>query len=1066
MLKLVDIKKDYVTKGVPTVHALRGLTINFRRNEFVAILGASGCGKTTLLNIIGGLDRYTEGDLIIEGKSTKSYKDGDWDTYRNHSIGFVFQSYNLIMHQTLLKNVELALTISGISKEERKQRALAAIKTVGLEGMEKKKPNQLSGGQMQRVAIARALVNNPEILLADEPTGALDSETSIQIMDLLKEVAQDRLVIMVTHNPDLANKYATRIVLMSDGLLTDDSRPYAGETEGELNAALNKKQEIIAAKGNKKQTSMSFFTATGLSFSNLLSKLKRTILIAIAGSIGIIGVSSVLSVSFGVRNYINNMQDDMLSEYPVTISESSISMTSLITGLSSWDQKELAQFDLTTDVGVNSMISYLINKYSDFTSVKTNDINENLISFVEGLPKESVSSLSYDYGLDPTNNIFTEWVRGQGETEEQRNQKHWMSLNGLTQMYIAELRTVDGFSEYAQFVNLFTNFMNQLPGDEEFIMSQYDFVGKNSRFPKAANEMLLVVDDDQTMTDFLFAQLGFFKEDEFINIAQRAVKLQELREKLENDEITKQQFEERKQQLIEKYYYPDKYSFDDILNKKLTYYPHETIWTYKDNVVENVTFVINIPYPKDGGGYENYEITYNLAYSEGEDLLEGTLSCPKILNNRAFDIQLNRNSGVKNDAKPYVGDWLFSLSYAGTTIEMNYVLDDLNNVTAYMYGNPLGASTYTVENLDKSTYYYPADADVTGWASSATEMKIVGIVKKKADVNFGSISRGIYYNKEFSKLVRDGAKNSDIVSHPSHGLKNYIGGIKENNGKAYDAYVEYRYTSYRKGENDPAYEIKGTANAINTSSGLGTLVSFSTSSTFDNDKSALRLIAGLATKYDTSDDGMILGGYVFEDLPQSISIYPKNFAEKKKVTSYLDKWNSDQDITIMSHGVEKSLSPDERDELTYSDTIEMIISVINTLITAITVALVVFTSLSLVVSCFMIAVITYISTMERVKEIGVIRSLGGRKKDVSRLFIAETLIIGLASGVFGILMTYVIQVILNLIVAQYGVFGIAALPIWMAAIMIGLSIFLNVISGLIPSMRASQQDPVVALRTE
>ena len=324
MLRLDEIKKDYLLKDQEPVHALRGITLNFRRNEFVAILGPSGCGKTTLLNIIGGLDQYSSGDLVIEGTSTKSYKDSDWDTYRNHSIGFVFQSYNLIPHQTLLQNVELALTIAGVSKQERRERAKNALKIVGLEGLEKKKPNQLSGGQMQRVAIARALVNNPEILLADEPTGALDSETSIQIMDLLKEVAKDRLVIMVTHNPDLANKYASRIVRMIDGLISDDSNPYSLEDEKKDLEEYNKNTEVKVNKGSKKKSSMSFKTAAGLSLSNLLAKLKRTILVMIAGSIGIIGVSTVLAVSHGVNNYIDDMQNDMLSTYPVSIEEESV----------------------------------------------------------------------------------------------------------------------------------------------------------------------------------------------------------------------------------------------------------------------------------------------------------------------------------------------------------------------------------------------------------------------------------------------------------------------------------------------------------------------------------------------------------------------------------------------------------------------------------------------------------------------------------------------------------------------------------------------------------------------
>ena len=404
MLKLYKIKKDYIMKDLESVHALKGITVCFRRNEFVAILGPSGCGKTTLLNIIGGLDKYTSGNLLIEGKSTKKYGDRDWDTYRNHSVGFVFQSYNLINHQSVLKNVELALTISGVSKKERRERAIEALRLVGLAGSEKKKPNQLSGGQMQRVAIARALVNNPEILLADEPTGALDSETSIQIMDLLKKVANDRLVVMVTHNPDLANQYANRIITMKDGLLTSDSNFYSGEKPEERAEILKNKN---TNKGRKEKTSMSFFTAMGLSLSNLFSKSKRTVLVAIAGSIGIFGVSTVLAASTGVRRYIDDMQDDMLSSYPLQIAEEAVDYTSLMTGLYSDPDSKIKEFDTSTRVGLNSMIDYLMDKYTDITSVKTNTINHDLVQFVKEIPEEYLFTTSYSYAIDPTNNIFT-----------------------------------------------------------------------------------------------------------------------------------------------------------------------------------------------------------------------------------------------------------------------------------------------------------------------------------------------------------------------------------------------------------------------------------------------------------------------------------------------------------------------------------------------------------------------------------------------------------------------------------------------------------------------------------
>ena len=1035
MLKLVNIKKDYVTKGVPTVHALKGLTVNFRRNEFVAILGASGCGKTTLLNIIGGLDRYTSGDLIIEGKSTKKYTDRDWDTYRNHSIGFVFQSYNLIGHQTVLGNVELALTISGVSKEERKQRAIAALETVGLKGMEKKKPNQLSGGQMQRVAIARALVNDPEILLADEPTGALDSQTSIQIMDLLKEVASDRLVIMVTHNPDLAEKYANRIVTMKDGLITGDANPYEGESKEELKAY--KDNTVSVNKGKKAKTSMSFFTATGLSFFNLLSKLKRTILITIAGSIGIIGVSSVLAVSNGVNNYVHHMQDDMLSSYPLQISEQSVDYSSLMSGLASMNDKEISQFDLRTEVGLDSMINYLMDKYRDFTSVKTNDINPDLIDFIYGLPKEQISSISQDFGLDLTNNVFSNWQR------DENSEKKYMSLNGLTQMYIAELRTVEGFAEYAMFVDLFTDFMKQIPGDQEYVLSQYDLVGENSKYPSNANEIVLVVDDNQTLTDLIYAQMGFYNENEFLNIARKAIKSQEVRE---NEKMTDAEKEAALAELDAKYVYPEKYSIDDIIGKELKYYKHDDIWSYREINKKTTTFSLNVPTI----GNLDFELSYNSNYEEkGILLLEGTMTYN---DNIVLDISCDRTDDIPLDpTNPFLGSWDFSFG----EYSMKLVFTD-TTVTMMMGAYPVAANTYTTPELTKTSgFMYDAEAD----AGKGETIKIAGILKKKKGVSFGCLDRGVYYTSAMTQKMMADSVNSQIVTDSNYGIKKYIGSPKELD-KTYSAYVTYTYTSFKKGDSDPQYDIPGYARALNTdfNSSLSSMFSITGSNNFDIDKAYLRSLCGLATKYNESGTG-----YVFEEVPQSISIYPKDFNNKKKVVKYLNRWNNDGELTIPNG---KVLAKDDRQELTITDTIEIIVNLINTLITTITIALVAFTSLSLVVSCFMIAVITYISTMERVKEIGVIRSLGGRKKDVSRLFIAECLIIGLASGVFGVLITYGLSLIFNLSIMQFGVGNIAALPITTALIMIGVSIVLNVLSGLIPAMRASNQDPVVALRTE
>ena len=1042
MLKLREITKDYVTKGVPTVHALKGLTINFRRNEFVAILGPSGCGKTTLLNIIGGLDRYTSGDLIIEGKSTKDYTDRDWDTYRNHSIGFVFQTYNLITHQSILSNVELALTISGIKKEERRERAMKALATVGLEGMEKKKPTQLSGGQMQRVAIARALVNDPEILLADEPTGALDSQTSIQIMDLLKEVASDRLVVMVTHNPELANSYANRIVTMKDGLITGDNNPYEGEKEEELAVAKEKKN---TNKGSKQKTSMSFWTATGLSFFNLLSKLKRTILVAVAGSIGIIGVSSVLAVSTGVNRYVSNMQDDMMSRYPLQISEQAVDYTSLMAGLSSMDNKELSKFDIRTEVGMDSMISYLMDKYTDFTDVKTNDINDDLINFIEEWPDRDkyVAAISRDYGLDLTNNVFSNWKR------DDETPAKYMSFNGLTQMYISELKTVDGFSEYTMFVDLFTDFMQQLPGEKDYILSQYDIVA--GKYPKNANEIVLVTDENQTLTDFLYAQMGFYEEEDFLNIAKKAVE-----EQKENPDSEK----------IKEYStYKSAYTFNEILNKELLYCEHDNMWEYKEMENDVCRLEEKMYNPEDIT--KPVTLAAEFSYNPYTNSLEGSLTMTTGEASFTIDdsfLNIVRNAEGPSDPDNYfVGEWFITSSLM-SSVDFKFIMnadgtddiqmkDDTNTyVSVLMPDSPHSYSKN--KETTHAGYMYEATPDT----SKCETMKIAGILKKKPDIQFGCLDRGVYYTKEMTAKYIADSLFSEIVKNGVHGIKAHINNPKKNKD-AYNAYVTYTYTSFKDSDN-PVYDVPGVARALNTDFGsaLSSMLSIMGTSNADVNAAYLRSLCGSAAKLN--EDGLT---YTFDDVPKTISIYPKNFDCKKSITKHLQEWNQEGDLTLPNG---KLLHKDDRHELTYTDTIEIIVNIINTLITTITIALIAFTSLSLVVSCFMIAVITYISTMERVKEIGIIRSLGGRKKDVSRLFIAECLIIGLSSGLIGVGFTYLLAFIFNLAIMQFNVGNMAILTIPTALIMIAISIVLNVLSGLIPAMKASYQDPVVALRSE
>ena len=1134
MLKLVEIKKNYVLKDQEPVRALRGVSLNFRRNEFVAILGPSGCGKTTLLNIIGGLDRYTSGDLIIKDKSTKNYKDRDWDTYRNHSIGFVFQAYNLIGHQSVLKNVELALTIGGVARKERKERAMKALEKVGLKGMERKRPNQLSGGQMQRVAIARALVNNPEILLADEPTGALDSETSVQIMDLLKEVAKDRLVIMVTHNPDLAEKYATRIVNMFDGKITGDTNPFDGvEQEKKLAFRCPKCGEIVREKVDKcpkcgaiaaypeekkeeqpvkkSKSSMSFFTATALSIANLFSKSKRTILVAVAGSIGIFGVSTVLAASTGVRNYIDTMQDDMLSSYPLSIAEESVDYTSLMTGLYADSDSKISDFDINTRVGLNSMIDYLMDKYADITSVKTNVINDDLVQFVKEIPEEYLSATSFSYGIDPTNNLFAEWEAtvAQDSSGNPIHEKVDISLNGLTQRYIAELTTVDGFGQYATYVDLFTDFMKLLPDglnddgvfdekDYAYIRTQYDLLG-NSRFPENENEIMLVVESDTTLTDLVFAQLGYYHEEDLMNIAQKAIR------KYATDRTP----EETDEYLDNKFPYPKSYSYEELLGKKFTYYPHDTIYEYAD-IADSSYNEYNLVL-RTGANDEFYVLNYSdntasallkgiiftgthlnlntnqvesvymIRMKDGFNILSAGADIAEMIADPDPTVTPDPASGTylcisAKDARTLIADpsSLDLSALSQITIETGddttaTVLRNIQLIATPPYISydvvPFGCKKEKVEQTAITAYQYPAVADPT-W-TNGVPLKIAGILRPKKGVSFGCLSRGVYYTKEFQDKYMADAYNSQVI-RGTNGFASFIdkGGLKTSQ---FNAYVTYEYPSWEDRDN-PNYHATGYKSCLNgdLSSSFSTLFSSITGVDYESqNETHFRSLCGLKINAIVNTETNETT-YSYDKLPEQMSIYPIDFARKDKVNDYLDQWNKDVEITLYDGTAQqKTLTLSERDELTYTDTISLIINVIDTMITIITTALVIFTSLSLVVSSFMIAVITYISVMERVKEIGVIRSLGGRKRDVSRLFIAENLVTGVMSGFIGLGITEIVCLIINIIVSNLaGIPAIAVLTLPIAGIMLALSVFLSVVAGLIPSMHASRQDPVIALRSE
>ena len=877
MLKLVDIKKDYkVAAG--TVHALKGVSLSFRPNEFVCILGASGCGKTTLLNIIGGLDQYTSGDLIIQGRSTKNFKDRDWDVYRNHRIGFVFQSYNLIPHQTVLGNVELALTISGVSREERKKRAEEALRRVGLGNELDKKPNQLSGGQMQRVAIARALVNDPDILLADEPTGALDSNTSVQIMDLIKEIAGERLVIMVTHNPELAESYASRIVRLKDGLVESDSDPYDDETEP--------RQEEV-----RERAKMSFLTSLALSFRNLLTKKGRTILTSVAGSIGIISVCLVLALSNGFNNYIRKTEEDMLSYYPITVSESSFDLASVMTSFTSVeDMPDLSQ--LGDKVYIDSFLTGLANGMAT-----TNNISENYVNYLEGMDPSWYSEIQYSHGAKLADNLFLQaetFPTGDNSTTELTTR----SLNNLKSKYIADLMAyASQYSSLIGFADYFTNVVAVMPGTSddsnlgygEYVLSQYDVVA--GHFPENENEVVLVVGQNNQVTDLTLAQLGLLEEDRFMELFNLGTE-----DKDEVEEGT------------------DRIDYSEILGKSYTLFFNDALYT------------------KD-------ESWNQMAYMSGE---------------YAFTYQGQR----QNDA------------------------------------------------------FQAAEGE-------GINLQISGILRLKEGLSYGCLASGLNLTEKTALAYIEGNRDSEIVQWMQ--------------------------------SDDACFSIRGTTLYLMPAETEALMDAF-TLYDFMGSNIYVAQLPDTAVKTLGGSDGV-----------SRVAIYANDFDHKEEVLAYLDEWN-DRCENGGSYG---GISLEEGDKITYTDTVGTLMGIMQTMIDIITYVLVAFTAISLIVSSVMIGIITYVSVVERVKEIGVLRALGARKQDVRNLFNAETFIIGLAAGLIGIGIAYALSAVISLILEGLtGIAGIASLPVTSAIVMVCVSVALTLVSGLIPAQSAAKKDPVIALRTE
>lgn len=792
-LKLSQIRKSYKA-GNETVEALKGISLEFRESEFVSILGQSGCGKTTLLNVIGGLDQYDSGDLIMGDLSTKKFKGSDWDAYRNRSIGFVFQSYNLISHQSVLHNVEISMTLSGVSVKERRRRAKEALEAVGLADQIKKKPTQLSGGQMQRVAIARALVNNPDIILADEPTGALDSQTSVQVMDILKDIAKTRLVIMVTHNAELADEYSNRVIRLFDGEVQSDSNPIEDDelTKQEI-------EETITKKVKTKKTSMSIMTATSLSFKNLMTKKGRTIITSFAGSIGIIGVALILAISSGLTTYMDSMQSDTLSGFPVSISttESNIDFT---TNRMSNQDNEIGTFEKFT----SEDIIYSYDSDESLTAHK-NILTQDYLDYISELDTKlpgTVNTISYT--RDVSINIL---AKGQDTVV-----KYETSSKNST---MAQLSGSMGASNI---------YWQEMPSDDQFILSLYDLIGDESRLPTSENEVVLVVDEYNRIDQEFFEQLGITTDSK-------------------------------------------EYSLTDFIGKTIL------------KVVPNDDY-----YSKEG------------------------------------DIFITAN---------------------------------------------------------------PSEYDALYESNNGIELTITGILRIKEDAASSYLSQGIAYTPALTDYVVENAQQSEIA------------------------------TAQKDSDNDVL---------------LGT--------TFANDSLKEQSLLNLGA--DTT--------------PTGINIYPIDFDSKDKIKEYLDAYNIDKN---------------EEQQIIYTDMAEMITSMTKTLLDTISYVLIGFAAISLLVSTIMIGIITYVSVIERTKEIGILRSVGARKKDISRVFNAETLIVGFSAGLLGVVLSYILTIPINEIIFNLaGIENIAVLsPVYALALIVG-SMILTLIAGSIPSRMAAKKDPVVALRTE
>ena len=1059
MLELKNIKKTYELNDFKQ-KALDGVSLSFRECEFASILGPSGSGKTTLLNIIGGLDKYTSGDLIINNISTKLYKDRDWDAYRNYRVGFVFQSYNLISHQSILSNVELALTLSGVSSKERIRRAKEALIKVGLQEHINKKPNQLSGGQMQRVAIARALVNDPDIILADEPTGALDSETSVQIMNLLKEVSKEKLVIMVTHNPELAKEYSTRIIKLKDGKVIDDSNPYNPV-----------KTKIIKKDESNHKTSMSLFTALGLSFNNLMTKKGRTTLVSFAGSIGIIGIALILALSNGFQNYIDSIQDDTLSSYPLTITSSSADMTSLF----------LSMMDSDED-GEEGIIKEKQYMTSMFGSMSVNDLK----SFKKYYEKEDnsimkdISSIKYGYSVNP--NIYT-----------------IDSSKKLAKLNPSSLMSTMYSSNMSMSISSFSSVFTQMTDDIDKLNSQYDIL--EGKWPEKYNEMVIVLPDQYSIPDLLVYSLGLRDMDELTDMITKVMSGEDVKISHESYNFTYKDLMNIKLKLInqhETYKYNSKYKiYEDMTDdeeymmnlynesedlkivgivspKKGTTskslnpgvaYKKELIYHVIDNA-KNSKIVKMQLYQEDIDVFSNKRFDSNNKKSNLN--FEDMISVDEKMLKDAFNIKIDQND-IKNSTTNYMNKISSNITVDTTTAKTNF----MNSLTSLITGLTNDYITNPKDEKDDKAILYMDDINfiVDSYINRTNATKIFKNLEKSY-----VISSDVFKNTYQKLLV--GYLQMYVSIASQNGL------IIDNNSNT-GVYLDYSLL------NSVTEGYMGSSAIIATSEGFASkmteasmqkniltevgnltnnLVSkFSNAFNVDQNKIAKafkfnlnedelkRLMSSMMTKSESSySNNLINLGYQDLDEPTMISFYFNSFDSKENFIKYLDNYNEKM----------KNSGEDDK-EIKYTDTTGILMSSVKKVVNTVSYVLIAFVSISLVVSSIMIAIITYISVLERTEEIGILRAVGASKSDISHVFNAETFIEGLISGLFGIGITLLLCIPINIIIEHLiNVSGLASLPFNGALLLIILSVVLTLIAGIIPSRMASRRDPVEALRTE